>query len=141
MEDNSIPSTVADSTCTSRVVTKEGTCRRTGQASNKQLFLPGSKIKQATEVAEYPFKVQESAWELHITPGITKNLLLSTDKFATASYITIFDKEEVNIYDTNNTIIAVTRGDILRGWWDTVTKLWCIPLVDVVRNNNTNTII
>jgi hypothetical protein len=52
-----------------------------------------------------------------------------------------FDKEEVNIYDTNNTIIAVTRGAILRGWWDAATKLWHIPLIAVVRNNNTNTII
>jgi hypothetical protein len=51
--------------------------------------------------------------ELHITPGITKNSLLITGKFAATNYITIFDKEEVNIYDANNTIIAVTRGAIL----------------------------
>jgi hypothetical protein len=47
--------------------------------------------------------------ELHIRPGITQNLLLSTGKFAAANYITIFDKEEVNIYDAKDTIIAVTR--------------------------------
>jgi hypothetical protein len=49
-------------------------------------------------VAEYPFKVQEPAQELHIRPGIIENLLLSPSKFAAANYITIFDKEEVNIY-------------------------------------------
>ncbi len=89
----------------------------------------------------YPFKVQEPAQELHITPGITKNLLLSTGKFAATNYITIFNKEEVNIYNANDIIIAVTRGAILHGWWDAATKLWHIPLVEVVINNNTNTVI
>jgi hypothetical protein len=95
----------------------------------------------ATEILEYPFKVQGSAKELHITPSITKNLLLSTGQCAAANYTTIFDKEEVNIYNANNTIIAVTRGAILQGWWDALMKLWCIPLMTVVRNNNPDTFI
>jgi hypothetical protein len=78
MEDDSIPSTVADSACTSTAGTADDTCWCTGQASNKQFVLPGGKIEQATEVAEYPFKIQEPVQELDITPGITKNLLLST---------------------------------------------------------------
>ncbi len=90
---------------------------------------------------EYPFKVQGPANKLHITAGITKKLLLSTGQFAAANYITSFDKEEVNIYDANDTIIAVIIGAILQGWWDTVTRLWCISLMGVVRNNNTNTVI
>ena len=28
----------------------------------------------------------------------------------------------------------------LRGWMDTKSNLWCIPLVEVVRNNNMDTI-
>jgi hypothetical protein len=123
MEDGSISFTVADSTCTSGVGTADNTCRRTGQASYKGFVLPGGKIKQATEVAEYPFKVREPAQELHITPSITKNSLLSTGKFAATNYITIFDKEEVIINNANKTIIAVTRGAILRGWWDAATML------------------
>ena len=35
-------------------------------------------------------------------PGIQNNLL-STNKFAKAKYILIFDEEEVNIYDATNT--------------------------------------
>ncbi len=92
-------------------------------------------------MAEYPFKVRDPVQELHITPGITENLLLSTSKFAAANYITIFDEEEVNIYDANDTIITVSQGAILRGWMDTMSNLWCIPLVEVVWNNNTDTII
>ena len=66
---------------------------------------------------------------------------MSTNEFAAANYITIFDNEEVNIYDANDTIIAVTRGAILRGWKCKITGLWRIPLVDIVRNNNTDTVI
>jgi hypothetical protein len=57
MEDGSIPSTVADSTCTSGVGTTDDTCWHTCQASNKQFVLPRGEMKQAAEVAEYPFKV------------------------------------------------------------------------------------
>jgi hypothetical protein len=113
MENGSIPSTVADSACTYGVGTADDTCWRTSRVSIKQFVLSGSKIKQATEIVEYPFKVQKPAQELHITPGITKNSLLSTGKFAAANNITIFDMEEVNIYAANDTIIAVTRGAIL----------------------------
>jgi hypothetical protein len=66
---------------------------------------------------------------------------LSTSKFTAVNYITIFDKEEVNIYDANNTIIAVTRGAILRGFKCPMTGMWRIPLVDLVWNNNIEMVI
>ncbi len=141
MEDGSIPSTVADGACTSGVGTAEDTCWYTGQVSNKQFVLLGGEIKPRTEITEYLFKVLGLANKLHIMPGITQNLPLSTGHFAAANCITIFNKEEVNIYNANNTIIAVTKGAILQGWWDAATRLWRIPLMAVVRNNNTNTII
>jgi hypothetical protein len=97
MEDGSIPSTVVDSGCTSGVGTTDDPCWQTGHTPNKQFILPGSKIVKATKIAKYPFKVRAPAQELHITPSITENSLLSTSKFAAANYITIFDKEEVNI--------------------------------------------
>ncbi len=53
----------------------------------------------------------------------------------------MFHKDTVNIYDANNTIITVTKEAILRGWQDKDNKLWCIPLVDMVQNQNTDTII
>ena len=97
--DGTIPSTVADSGCTSGVGTSDDPSRRTGVTSDKEFLLPGGKILAATEIAEYPFNVRDPAKQLHITPGITTNSLLNTNKFAEANYITIFDKEEVNIYD------------------------------------------
>jgi hypothetical protein len=141
MEDGTIPSTVVDSGCTSGVGTTNNPCQQTGRTSNKQLILPNGKIAKATKIAKYPFKVRSPAQELHIMPSITENSLLSTSKFAAANYITIFDKEEVNINDANDTIIAVMRGAILHGFKCPMTGMWHIPLVDLVRNNNTKTVI
>ncbi len=141
MENGTIPSTVVDSGCTLGVGTSEDPCQRTGRASKKKFVLPGGKIVNATEIAEYPFKVRAPAQELHITPSVTKNSLLSTSKFANANYITIFDKEAVNIYDANETTITITRGAMLRGFKCPMTGMWCIPLADLVRNNNTDTVI
>jgi hypothetical protein len=66
---------------------------------------------------------------------------LSTSKFPDANYITIFDKDAVNIYDANDTTITITRGVILRGFKYPMTGMWRIPLIDLVRNNNTDTVI
>ena len=95
----------------------------------------------ATKIAEYPFVVRALANELHITPGVSQHSLLSTSKYADANYITIFDKDTVNIYDANDTEITVTKGAILRRWCNPDIKLWRIPLTDMVRNNNTDTVI
>jgi hypothetical protein len=87
-------------------------------------------------MAKYPFKICQPASEVHITPGITSNSLLSTSKFAEADYNTVFNKEQVNIYDVNNVVISVTRGAILRGWRDPRTGLWRISLLPTIRKDN-----
>jgi hypothetical protein len=130
-----IPSTVANSAATSGVGTIGDL------PSNKQFILPDGTVIPATEIAEYPFEVRTLAKVLHITPGVSQNSLLSTVKFVDANYITIFDKDEVNIYDANDTIITVTIGAILRGWCNNKTNLWCILLVRMVRNLNTDTVL
>jgi hypothetical protein len=139
--DGTIPSTIVDSGATSGVGTEDDPSHRTGEPSNKRFTLPSGAVIQATEIAEYPFDVRAPAKELHITPGVSQHSLLSTGKYADANYITVFDKDTVNIYDANDTIITVTKDAILRGWRDTGIKLWRIPLVKVVRNVNTDTII
>jgi hypothetical protein len=141
MENGTIPSTVVDSGCTSGVGTSDNLCRRTRRVSKKKFVLPGGEIVNATEIMEYPFKVRAPAQELHITPGVTENSLLSISKFANANYITIFDKEAVNIYDANNTTITVTRGAMLCGFKCPMTGMRRILLTDLVRNNNTDTVI
>ncbi len=81
--------------------------------------------------------VPQPAKDVHIIPSIESNFLLSTAKFSQAGYITVFDNEEVNIYDTHNTTFKVSRAAILHGWFDKTANLWQIPLVLVVLNSNT----
>ena len=131
-----IPFAIPDSGTTSSIGTKDDPCRRTGMQSNKVFILPSGQAVTASEVAEYPFKVRHPASEVHITPGVTSNSLMSTNQFAQAGYITVFDKEEVNIYDANDVKITVTRGAILRGWRDEETGLWRIPVCPTIRSHN-----
>ncbi len=109
-----IPTTVANSAATSGVNTINNPCQQTGKPSHKQFSLPNGSVIPTTKIAEYPFEVRKLAKVLHITPGISQNSLLSTVKFADANYITVFDKDAVNIYNANNTVITVTKGAILR---------------------------
>lgn len=60
---------------------------------------------------------------------------------ADANYISIFDDEEVNIYDANDTKIVTTRGAVLRGYRDRNEGIYRIPLVKNVQNLNTDTAI
>jgi hypothetical protein len=114
--------------------------QRTGKPSHKQFILPDGTVIPATKIAGYPFEVRKLAKILHIIPGVSQNSLLSTVKFADATYITIFDKDTVNISDANNTIISITKGAILQGWQDKNSNLWLIPLVRMVWNLNTDTV-
>ena len=81
------------------------------------------------------------ARDVHIVPSIEPDSLLSVSKFVDANYIAIFDKDEVNIFNANNTEVTVTRAAILRGWQCPKTKLWRIPLVKHITNANTGTIL
>ncbi len=81
------------------------------------------------------------AKDVRIMPGLERDSLLSIPKFADANYIAIFDKDEVNIYDTNKTTIIVSRGAILQGWGCMKTNLWQAPLIKNVHNYNTDTVL
>ncbi len=85
--------------------------------------------------------VRVPAKDVHIVPAIKRDSLLSMSKFVNANYIAIFDKDEVNIYDANNTVVTVTRVAILRGWQCKQIKLWQVPPVKDVTNNNTQTVL
>ena len=56
------------------------------------------------------------------------NSLISGDKFADANYITVLTRTEVLIYGGNDIHISVSKEEILRGWRDTTTGLWRVPL-------------
>jgi len=107
--DGTIPSTIADSGTTSGVGTRDDPSHRTGEPSDKRFILPSGEVIQATEKAEYPFNVRAPANKLHTTPDVSQHSLLSTGKYADDNYITVFDKDTINGYNTNDTIIIVTK--------------------------------
>jgi hypothetical protein len=92
-------------------------------------------------VSKLVHNVWQPAKDVHIVPSIQSNSILSTAKFSKAGYITVFDNKEVNIYDAHNRTSKVSRAAILRGWFDKTANLWQIPLIPVVLNSNTDTVL
>ena len=136
-----MPSIIPDSAATSSVGTPTAPLIPTGRISNKIFQLPDGTRTAAVTVNELAHNVWQPAKDIHIVPSIKSNSLLSMAKFAEAGYITVFDNEEVNIYDAYNTMFKVSRGAILRGWFDKTANLWRIPLIPVVLNNSTDTVL
>jgi hypothetical protein len=131
-----IPSTIADSNATSG----DGPSHLTGEPSDKRFILPSGEVIQATEKVEYPFNVRAPANKLHITPAISQHSLLSTEntQMPTTSQCSTRTPSTSTMPMKPS---SPTRDAILRGWRDTDNKLWLIPLVDMVQNQNTDTII
>ena len=126
--DGSIPSAIADSGATSSVGTKRDKTRNTfmatGRQSDKAFCMPNGEVDEATNMDELQHNLRHPAKDVHIVPGIERDSLLSIPKFADANYVAIFDKDEINIYDANKTIIVVSPGKILRGWQCKQTNVW-----------------
>ena len=108
---------------------------------DKAFHMPNGAVEPATYMDELHHDVCHPAKDIHIVPGIERDSLLSIAKFADANHITIFNKDELNIYDANKTKVTISRGTILCSWRCKETNLWQIPLVLHVSNNNTDTVL
>ena len=69
-------------------------------------------MEKATNIVKYPYKLCEEARRVDIVPKLQNNLM-SIGVMADTGYLTIFDKEEVNIYDMHNTTFTVSRDSVL----------------------------
>jgi hypothetical protein len=85
--------------------------------------------------------VHEPACNVNIVPALVKNSLLSTNKFAKAGYTVIYDKDEINFYDARTTKITVSKEAIRTGWRCPHQKMWRVPLVPIVTNLNSDTLL
>jgi hypothetical protein len=85
--------------------------------------------------------LRELARSINIVPSLVGNSLLSTVKMVETGYTAIYDDKEVNFYDTATTKIRVSADKILKGWWCPRAKLWHVPLIDNVHNENTDTLL
>jgi hypothetical protein len=104
--------------------------------------MPNGTTINTSKIGHLSTPVHSPARGIYITLSIKEMLLISTVKFAEAGYVTIFDQDQVNIYDQRNTGITVSKAAILLGWREPETNnLWRIPLVPVVCNQNTDTVI
>jgi hypothetical protein len=143
--DGSIPSAIADSGATSHVGTTKDSSKHafipTGKPSTKVFQLPDGKRTPASDIQQLHHNVRQLAKDVHIVTTIASNSLLSTAKFTAAGYITVFDGKEVNIYDANNTKVSVTREALLQGWFDKTANLWRVPLLPIVLNETTDTVL
>ena len=85
--------------------------------------------------------MREAAHTVHIVPALAHQYLLSGGQFAYARYISIYDCNEVNIYDEKTANMTVSEKSVLKGWRCPTTKLWRIPLQDSISNANTDTLL
>ena len=76
-----------------------------------------------------------------MVPGLVNASLLSTSKLASAGYIKVYYRKEVNLYDSSTTKIIVSEEAVLKGWRYPKSTLWCIPLTSQVKNLNTDTLL
>ena len=67
-----------------------------------------------------------------MVPKIIENSLLRIGKFSDAEYVSMFNKDKVNIYDRNCTVITVLKQEILKGWGDPESVLWIVQHVPKV---------
>ena len=90
--------------------------------------MPTGETKAASTQAKLYHDVHEPAKTVDMAPQLQHNSLISGGKFADANYITVITPTEVLIYDGKDTHISVSNRQILKGWRDTTTGLWRVPL-------------
>ena len=98
-----IPSGVKDSGATSTCGKLGNPFIQTNRKSSKIFNMPTGIQTPAGDVALLHHKLREPARSVNMVPGIKNDTLISTSKFADVNYISIFNREEVNIYDANTT--------------------------------------
>ena len=96
-----------DSGVTPNMACKKENYKKTGELLEKTFHMPMGDTTYTTELLEYHHKVREPVRKVDIVTG-PKNDLTSTGKYRDTRYVICFDQDEVNIYDTNSTIITVT---------------------------------
>ena len=135
------PTGVMDSGATSSCGRLRDPFIKTGELSHKQFQVPTGQIVQATEQVKLFLDIREPARTVDLVPAMKTDTLISVGKFADAGYLTVFDEEEVNIYDGLKTKIEIKDEAIIRGWRDPETGLYRIPLKSKTDNWNTDTIL
>eukprot|EP00804_Cyclotella_cryptica_P028251 CCRYP_014607-RA/>CCRYP_014607-RA protein AED:0.49 eAED:0.44 QI:0/-1/0/1/-1/1/1/0/200 len=126
----SIPSAISDAGATSTA--------GTNVPSTKVFLLPTGGTANTMHLSQLLLDVHAPTNLVVIVPNITQTLQ-SGSKFANAGYTEVNDKDEVNFYDSDKIHIDATV--ILQGYSCPQTGLWLVPLRQLNRNDNDNTLI
>ena len=71
-------------------------------------------MKAADKIKQLPYNIRDKARYIHMVPRI-ENTLLSTTQMMLAKYVTVFDDQEVNVYNQDYDLqIKETQGAVLR---------------------------
>jgi len=135
-----IPSAVSDTGATSSTFLKEDPSIPTGRVFSAVFHLPNGTIAPATTLNKLLPNVRAPARDVNIVSSLVENSLLGTSKFTVAGYTAIYDENEVDFYNTITTKITVSAEAVLKGWRCPRMNLWRVPLVPIVTNLNTDTL-
>jgi hypothetical protein len=111
-----IPSAVSNDGATLSAFLTSDPSLPTERISSAVFHLPNGAIAPATTVNKLLHAVCAPVRDVNIVPSLVGNSLLSTSKFAEAGYLAIYNKDEVNFYNTRTTKITVLADTILKGW-------------------------
>ena len=135
-----ITSVISDTEATSKAGKGGHLFRLSNHHLDKVFHLPTGGTARASVKAKLMHELREPANKVDIVPGLT-NTLLSTGKLVEGVYFAVYDKNEVNIYDGRKTKKIITEEAVLKQYRCRRERLWRIPLVKDVQNENTDTVI
>ena len=125
----SIPSAVVNTGAMSNVGKYGCSLELTGKPSNTVFSTAKGQQVNANEEGRMEHELKEPTRTFNIVPDITLDPLASTSKMCDAGYFSVFDKEEVWIYNAQTTKFTAPKPLVLKRWRDKVSTIWRIPLV------------
>ena len=136
------PSGIYDTGASSTFVAKkdEKHFQGTGEPSGKVVGMPNGKTERAGEKLIMNNGLRAPANTADAIPSI-RQTLVSGSKVADAGYVTVFDPDEVNVYEAEDVTIKADAQPVLTGWRDEASGLWRVPLKAQVDNINTDTVL
>ena len=84
-----------------------------GWKSNKTFYLPDGSPAPPSDVRLLQHPLQDPACTIDMVSSLRGVSLLSTSKLTNARYVSIYDEEEVNIYDGRTAKIAISKAAVL----------------------------
>ena len=127
--DGTIPSAVVDTGATSSVGKYGCGLKLIGKLSNKVFKVTTGQESRVTETTTMGHDLPDPACTFDMVPDVILDYLASTSKMIDAGYFTMFDGEEMRIYNAETTNVVTSKLPVFEGWRDIISTLWRIPIV------------